>query len=141
MISGGSGKAISASLDEIARMERAERVRAERYLRRHYPLYRALSTRVALARALGFAAGLALAVSVVLLAQGAGLLWVAGLVLLGLLLFGYVVVRLTDSRFDLLLAALGAHRAEEGRTFPDERGSGADAEGQARFETSGVFRQ
>ncbi|WP_211210180.1 hypothetical protein [Actinopolyspora halophila] len=128
MIAGGSGRAISASLDEIARMERAERVRAERYLRRHYPLYRALSTRVALARALGFAAGLALAVSVVLLVQGAGLLWVAGLVLLGLLLFGYVVVRLTDSRFDLLLAALGAHRVEERHEVPEERGSGAEGD-------------
>lgn len=118
-------------------MEHAERVRAERYLRRHYPLYRALSTRVALARALGFAAGLALAVSVVLLVQGAGLLWVAGLVLLGLLLFGYVVVRLTDSRFDLLLAVLGAHRVEERPEGPDERGCGTEEAGDARLDTLG----
>lgn len=118
-------------------MERAERVRAARYLRRHYPLYRVLSKRVALARALGFAAGLTLAVSVVLLVQGAGLVWVAGLVLLGLFLFGYVVVRLTDSRFDLLLAVLGAHRVEEARGSPDERGSGAETGGVARGDASG----
>jgi hypothetical protein len=35
------------------------------------------------------------------------------LMLLGLLGFGYVAVVLTDSRFDLLLAAIGAYRTDE----------------------------
>ncbi|WP_033401898.1 hypothetical protein, partial [Actinopolyspora mortivallis] len=113
LITGGFGRSIAADLEEVGRMDRAERARVLRDLRRNHPLYRTLSIRVALARATGFTSGLALAVAVVLLVQGAGLLWVSGFVLAGLFGFAYVVIRLTDSRFDLLLAVLGAqHRVE-----------------------------
>jgi len=72
-----------------------------------------LLTQVAMARGIAFGSGLALAVSVMLLVHGASVWWVSALVFGGLGGFGYVAVVLTDSRFDLLLAVLGAHRTDE----------------------------
>ncbi len=104
---------VAAGLSRVARMHPRERARTVRDLCSDQPAFRSLLTRVSVARGVAFASGLALAVAIVLLVQGAPTWWVAGLVLTGLAGFGSVVIVLTDSRFDLLLAVLGAHRTDE----------------------------
>ncbi|MGJ7906219.1 hypothetical protein ACOQFL_07025 [Actinopolyspora sp. H202] len=95
-------------------MEPGERADAVRELDRNCPMYRSLRNTVTVARIVAFASGLALCVAVLLLAQHSPIEWVAGFVFAGLFGFGWVVVRLTDNRFDLVLAVLGAYDAERG---------------------------
>lgn len=107
------GKPVNAALNQVAKMDAGERARLVRQLCEDHPLYASLLGRVGVARGVAFAAGLSLSVAILLLVQGASMLIVSGFVLAGLVAFGVVVVRLTDSRFDLLLAVLGAHRTDE----------------------------
>ncbi len=109
----GASEPVTAGLSQVAQMDRRERARIVRQLCKQYPAFRTLLNRVAWARAVAFGSGLALAGAVMLLAQEASVWWVATLVFGGLAGFGYVAVALTDSRFDLLLAVLGAHRTDE----------------------------
>jgi hypothetical protein len=108
-----AGEPVTAGLSQLAQMDRRERARIIRQVCHQYPGFSSLLTQVAVARGVAFASGLALAVAVVLLVQGAGVGWVSVLVLGGLVGFAYVAVVLTDSRFDVLLAVLGAHRTDE----------------------------
>ncbi|RCW39829.1 hypothetical protein DFQ14_11493 [Halopolyspora algeriensis] len=108
-----AGRSVTAGLSQVAQMPPGERARLVRELRQQYPAFRALLMQVTIARGVAFASGLALAVSVVLLVQGASVWWVSALVFGGLGGFCYVAVALTDNRFDLLIAVLGAHRIDE----------------------------
>ena len=97
---------------------------------------------VTIARGVAFGSGLALAVAVMSLVNGGSVWWVAGLVFTGLGGFCYVAVALTDSRFDLLLAVLGAHRTDElhGRLVTDQiygEDAGADPGTRGRFIATG----
>ncbi|SFT95734.1 hypothetical protein SAMN04487904_115107 [Actinopolyspora lacussalsi subsp. righensis] len=114
-MTGGPVETLVTGLDRVARMEPGERTDAVRDLDRNCPMYRSLRKTVTVARIVAFASGLALCVAVLLLAQRSPIEWVAGFVFAGLFGFGWVVVRLTDSRFDLLLAVLGAYEAERTR--------------------------
>lgn len=116
-----AGKPVTAGLSQVAQMPPGERARIVRELCQQYPAFRSLLTQVTVARAVAFASGLALAVAIMLLVQGASVWWVSALVFGGLAGFGYVAVVLTDNRFDLLLAVLGAHRTDElhGRLVTD----------------------
>lgn len=107
---------VTAGLNQLAGLDRRERGRLVRSLRAQYPVFRSMVVQVAIARSVGFASGLLLALAVVLIAEGAPAWAAAGLIFAGLAGFGYVVVTLTDSRFDLLLAVLGAHRTDEVRS-------------------------
>lgn len=115
------GTPVAAGLSQVAQMDRRERARIVRQLCQQYPGFRALLRQVTVARGVAFASGLSLAVAVMLLVQHVAVGWVAALVFVGLAGFGYVAVVLTDSRFDLLLAVLGAHRTDElhGRLVTD----------------------
>ncbi|QUH04485.1 hypothetical protein HUO13_30230 [Saccharopolyspora erythraea] len=117
-----AAKPVTAGLSQVAQMDRRERARIVRQLCQQYPAFRSLLTQVTVARGVAFTSGLALALAVMFLAQGVSVWWVATLVLGGLVGFGYVAVVLTDSRFDLLLAVLGAHRTDElhGRLVTDQ---------------------
>ena len=87
-----------------------------------------------LARAVAFTSVLALAVAVVLLVQDeVPARFVSVLVLGGLGGFAYVAIVLTDHRFDLLLAVLGAHRTDElhDRLLADELYGASGAEDEA----------
>ncbi|MBE9374361.1 hypothetical protein IQ251_07850 [Saccharopolyspora sp. HNM0983] len=107
---------VTAGLNQLADLDRHERTRIMRQLREQYPVFRSMVVHVAIARSLGFASALVLALAVVLIAEGAPT-WSAGvLIFAGIAGFGYAVVALTDSRFDLLLAVLGAHRTDELRS-------------------------
>lgn len=108
-----AGRSVTAGLSQVAQMPPRERVLLMRELSQQYPTFRSLLTQVTVARAVAFGSGLALAVAIVLLVQGASVWWVAALVFGGLGGFVSVTVMLTDSRFDLLLAVLGAHRIDE----------------------------
>ncbi|MDR7300702.1 hypothetical protein [Haloactinomyces albus] len=108
-----AGRSVTAGLSQVAQMPPRERARLMRELRQQHPMFRSLLTQVTVARAVAFGSGLALAVAIILLVQGASVWWVAALVFGGLGGFGSVTVALTDSRFDLLLALLGAHRIDE----------------------------
>ncbi|MBQ6644821.1 MAG: hypothetical protein IJH84_27885 [Saccharopolyspora sp.] len=108
-----AGKPVTAGLSQVAQMDRKERSRLVRELSRQHPAFRSLLRQVALTRATAFASGLVLAVAVVLLVQEVSVVWVSVLVFGGLIGFAYVAVVLTDHRFDLLLAVLGAHRTDE----------------------------
>ncbi|GAA2779937.1 hypothetical protein [Saccharopolyspora taberi] len=108
-----AAKPVTAGLSQVAQMDRRERARIVRQLCQQYPAFRSLLTQVTVARGIAFGSGLALAVAVMFLVQGVSVWWVATLVLGGLVGFGYVAVVLTDSRFDLLLAIIGAHRTDE----------------------------
>ncbi|MGP4018269.1 hypothetical protein [Saccharopolyspora sp. 5N708] len=108
-----AAKPVTAGLSRLAQLDRRERARIIRQLCHQYPAFRSLLRQVTIARAMAFASGLVLAVAVMVLAQGGSVWWVSGLVFTGLAGFGYVSVALTDSRFDLLLAVLGAHRTDE----------------------------
>ncbi len=108
-----AGEPVTAGLSRIAQMDRRERARLVRQLCHQYPAFRSLLTRVSIARGVAFGSGLALAVAVMLLVQGASVVWVSVLVFGGLVGFATVAVLLTDNRFDLLLAVLGAHRTDE----------------------------
>ncbi|WP_092632027.1 hypothetical protein [Actinopolyspora mzabensis] len=115
-------------------MEPGERTDAVRALDGNCPMYRSLRNTVTVARIAAFASGLALCVAVLLLAQHAPIEWVAGFVFAGLFGFGWVVVRLTDNRFDLLLAVLGAYDAErtgDGFAAADSRGCSGSRNGAA----------
>lgn len=116
------GTPVAAGLSQVAQMDSRERGRIVRQLCQQYPTFRSLLRQVSIARGVAFASGLALAVAVILLVQVASVWWVATLVFAGLGGFGYVAVVLTDSRFDLLLAVLGAHRTDElhGRLVTDQ---------------------
>lgn len=117
-----TGKPVAAGLSQVAQMDRRERARIVRQLCQQHPAFRSLITQVTVARAVSFAAGLSLAVAVMLLVNQASAWWVSAFVFVGLAGFCYVAVVLTDSRFDLLLAVLGAHRTDElyGRLVTDE---------------------
>lgn len=108
-----AGKPVAAGLSQVAQMDRRERSRLASQLASQYPAFRALRTQIALARGLAFGSGLALTTAIVLLVNGASVWWVSALVFAGFAGFGYVAILLTDSRFDLLLAVLGAHRIDE----------------------------
>lgn len=108
-----AGSPVSAGLAQVAHMGRRERESAVRRLRRENPAFDAMLTRVDRARLLAFASGLVLVVAVVLLADGEPVWLTGALVLTGLSGFGTVSARLADSRFDVLLAVLGEHRAGE----------------------------
>ena len=108
-----AGEPVAAGLNQVAQMDRRERAQLVRQLCRQHPAFRSLLTQVTVARGVAFGSGLALAVAVMLLAQGASVVWVSALVFGGLAGFGTVAVMLTDNRFDLLLAVLGAHRTDE----------------------------
>ncbi|GAB3275716.1 hypothetical protein [Parasphingorhabdus pacifica] len=116
------GMPVAAGLSQVAQMDRGQRARIVRQVCDEYPGFRGLLKQVSVARGVAFASGLALAVAVILLVQAASVWWVAALVFTGLGGFGYVTVVLTDSRFDLLLAVLGAHRTDElhGRLVTDQ---------------------
>ncbi|SDP47153.1 hypothetical protein SAMN04487905_104255 [Actinopolyspora xinjiangensis] len=113
-MAGGPVETLVAGLDRVARMEADERAAVTRELGRDCPMYRSLLSTVTVARTVAFASGLALCVAVLILAQDAPMEWVAAFVFAGLFGFGWVVVRLTDNRFDLLLAVLGTYDAERG---------------------------
>ncbi len=108
-----AGKPVTAGLSRVARMEPRERARIVGELHSQYPVFRSLLRLVNLARTVGFGSALALAVAVVLLVQDASVWWVCVLVLTGMAGFGFATVVLTDNRFDLLMAILGAHRTDE----------------------------
>lgn len=108
-----AGDAVSAGLSQVAQMDRRERTRIIRQLCAQHPAFKALLVQVTVARGVAFASGLALAVAVMLLVNDASVMWVAMLVFGGLAGFVAVAVMLTDSRFDLLLAVIGAHRTDE----------------------------
>jgi hypothetical protein len=108
-----AAKPVTAGLSRLAQLDRRERARIIRQLCHQYPAFRSLLRQVSIARGVAFASGLVLALAVMFLAHGASVWWVSGLVFTGLVGFGYVAVALTDSRFDLLLAVLGAHRTDE----------------------------
>lgn len=108
-----AGRPVTAGLSQVARMDPRERARTVRELCRNQPAFRSLLTRVSVARGVAFASGLVLALAIVLLVQGVPSGWVSLLVLVGLVGFASVAVVLTDSRFDLLLAVIGAHRTDE----------------------------
>ena len=117
-----AGRPVTAGLSQVAQMDRRERARIVRQLCQQHPAFRALIVQVTRARAVAFGSGLSLAVAVMLLVNGAPVCWVSAFVFGGLAGFGYVAVALTDSRFDLLLAVLGAHRTDElhGRLVTDQ---------------------
>lgn len=104
---------VTAGLSQVAQMDRGERTRLVRELSRQHPSFRSLMRQLTVSRAVAFASGLALALAVMLLVNGVPVLPVSLLVLGGLIGFGYVATVLTDHRFDLLLAVLGAHRTDE----------------------------
>ncbi len=108
-----AGTPVAAGLSRLALMDRRERARIVRQLCKQDRAFRSMLTRVTIARGIAFASGLALAVAVMLLVQQVSVEWVSALVFLGLVGFCYVSVALSDSRFDLLLAVLGAHRTDE----------------------------
>lgn len=108
-----AGKPVAAGLSQAAKMSQRERARIADQLGQQYPAFRALQSQVAMARRLAIGSGLALAAAVMLLVRDVSVWWVASLVLAGFAGFGYVTTVLTDSRFDLLLAVLGAHRTDE----------------------------
>ncbi|MCI2419188.1 hypothetical protein MOQ72_17215 [Saccharopolyspora sp. K220] len=108
-----AAKPVTAGLSRLAQLDRRERAEIIRQLCHQYPAFRSLLRQVTIARATAFASGLVLAIAVMVLVEGASVWWVSGLVFTGLAGFGYVAVALTDSRFDLLLAVLGAHRTDE----------------------------
>ncbi|GAA0518966.1 hypothetical protein GCM10011581_08780 [Saccharopolyspora subtropica] len=104
---------VTAGLSRLAQLDRCERARIIRQLCHQYPAFRALLKQVTIARGVAFASGLMLALAVMVLVHGGSVWWVSGMVFAGLAGFCYVAVALTDSRFDLLLAVLGAHRTDE----------------------------
>jgi hypothetical protein len=104
---------VTAGLSRLAQLDRSEREELIGQLCRQYPAFRSMIKQVSIARGVAFASGLVLATSVVCLAQSASMWLVAALVFSGLAGFGWVAVALTDSRFDLLMAVLGAHRTDE----------------------------
>ncbi|MEV0704386.1 hypothetical protein AB0I53_41620 [Saccharopolyspora sp. NPDC050389] len=108
-----AAKPVTAGLSRLAQLDRQERARIIRQLCHQYPAFRSMLKQVTIARGVAFASGLLLAVAVMFLVQGASVWWVSGCVFTGLAGFCYVAVALTDSRFDLLLAVLGAHRTDE----------------------------
>lgn len=108
-----SGEPVAAGLSRIAQMDRGDRDRVVRLVWARYPTFRSLLIRVMVARGIAFASGLDLAVVIVLVTGGVSALWVSILVLCGLVGFGSATLVLTDSRFDVLLAVLGAHRTDE----------------------------
>ncbi|WP_010306030.1 hypothetical protein [Saccharopolyspora spinosa] len=108
-----AAKPVTAGLSRLAQIDRHERARIIQQLCHQYPAFRSMLKQVTIARGMAFASGLMLALAVMFLVQGASVWWVSGLVFAGLAGFCYVVVALTDSRFDLLLAVLGAHRTDE----------------------------
>ncbi|GAA4619415.1 hypothetical protein [Saccharopolyspora hordei] len=108
-----AAKPVTAGLSRLAELDRRERARILRQLCEQYPAFRALLKQVSVARAVAFGSGLVLAVAVMFLVNDAPVVLVSALVFTGLAGFCYVAVALTDSRFDLLLAVLGAHRTDE----------------------------
>lgn len=104
---------VTAGLSRLAQLDRHERQELVEQLCGQYPAFRSMIKQVSIARGIAFASGLVLAISIICLAQGASMWIVAALVFSGLAGFGWVAVALTDSRFDLLLAVLGAHRTDE----------------------------
>jgi hypothetical protein len=111
-----ASSAVSAGLAQVAHMGRRERERVLRRLRRQNPAFDQMLAQVDRCRVVAFASGLVLLLAVVFLAGGEPV-WLAGaMVITGLSGFGTVSVRMTDSRFDLLLAVLGEHWAEQLRT-------------------------
>ncbi|GAB2666791.1 hypothetical protein GCM10027271_27770 [Saccharopolyspora gloriosae] len=129
-----AGRPVTAGLSQVARMDRRERARLVRELSRQHPTFRSLWRQVMLARGIAFTSVLALALAVILLVQAdVPTRWVSALVLGGLAGFAYVAIVLTDHRFDLLLAVLGAHRTDElhGRLLNDELYGAEAAEKEA----------
>ncbi|MBA8823274.1 hypothetical protein FHX42_000603 [Saccharopolyspora lacisalsi] len=108
-----AGKPVTAGLSRVARMEPRERARIVGELYSQHPVFRSLLRQVNLARTVGFGSALMLAVAVMLLVQDASVWCVCVLVLAGMAGFGFVTVVLTDNRFDLLMAVIGAHRTDE----------------------------
>ncbi|RRO16201.1 hypothetical protein EIL87_14215 [Saccharopolyspora rhizosphaerae] len=104
---------VTAGLSRLAQLDRHERARIVRQLRHEYPAFRSMFRQAVVARAAAFASALLLGTSVMALAQGVNMWVVAGLVFAGMGGFCYVAVTLTNSRFDLLMAVLGAHRTDE----------------------------
>ncbi|MCA1228201.1 hypothetical protein [Saccharopolyspora sp. 6M] len=133
-----AGGPVTAGLSQVARMDRRERAGLVRELSRQHPTFRTLWRRLMLARAVAFTSVLALAVAVVLLVQDeVPARWVSVLVLGGLGGFAHVAIVLTDHRFDLLLAVLGAHRTDQlhDRLLADELyGSGTSEDERAEGE-------
>ncbi|MFR9731281.1 hypothetical protein ACL03H_18795 [Saccharopolyspora sp. MS10] len=109
-----AGGPVTAGLSQVARMSRRERARLVRDLAGQHSLFRALWRRLMLARAIAFTSVVLLAAAVVLVLQReVPAEWVSVLVLGGLGGFAHVAIVLSDHRFDLLLAVLGAHRTDE----------------------------
>ena len=138
---------VTAGLSQLARMDRFELNRVMRQLCRQHPAFREQLQRVVWARGIALASGLVLALAVVFLCEQAPLWLVGGLVLAGLVGFGYVAVTLTDNRFDLLLAVLGAHSSDELRGALDpeqvhhEQQEGGAARRSRAFRFSSVVRR
>ena len=108
-----ASSSVSAGLAQVARMGRRERESAVRQLRQQSPVFGRMLSQVDRCRVVAFASGLALLVAVVFLAGGEPVWLTGALVITGLSGFGSVSVRMTDSRFDVLLAVLGEHWAEQ----------------------------
>lgn len=108
-----AARPVTAGLSQLAQLDRRERARIVRQLCRHYPTFRTLLRQVSIARGATFASSLLLVLAVVFLVEGVSVAVVAGMVFVALGGFGYATVTLADSRFDLLLAVLGAHRTDE----------------------------
>ena len=104
---------VTAGLHRLAELDRRERARIVRHLCASYPAFRSLLRTVTVARGVVFASSVVVLLAVLLLADGAALWVVIALVLTGLAGFAAATVVLTDNRFDLLLAVLGAHRTDE----------------------------
>lgn len=104
---------VTAGLSRLAQLDRHERARLVRQLCHQYPAFRSLFRQAIIARGVAFGSAVALGASVMTLAQGFDMWIVASLVFAGMGGFCYVAVTLTNSRFDLLMAVLGAHRTDE----------------------------
>lgn len=104
---------VTAGLSRLAQLDRHERARIIRQLCQQHPVFRSMLRQAAIARVVAFASALALGASVITLAQALNMWITASLVFAGMGGFCYVAVSLTSSRFDLLMAVLGAHRTDE----------------------------
>ncbi|MDI2028494.1 hypothetical protein QFW96_07720 [Saccharopolyspora sp. TS4A08] len=104
---------VTAGLSRLAQLDRGERARLVRQLCHQYPVFRSMFRQALIARGVAFGSAVALGASVMTLAQGFDIWIVASLVFAGMGGFCYVAVTLTNSRFDLLMAVLGAHRTDE----------------------------
>ena len=138
---------VTAGLSQLARMDRFERNRVMRQLCRQHPAFREQLQRVVWPGALPWLPGWCWHWRWFSCASRPRFGSVGGLVLAGLVGFGYVAVTLTDNRFDLLLAVLGAHSSDELRGALDpeqvhhEQQEGGAARRSRAFRFSSVVRR